>query len=224
MGRRALQKVDPNLDLSEHYFEFEQLTAPLSASPLFPQAPDRSPDSLRPLEIEIGSGKGLFLEAATGEHPDRYFLGIEIARKYARYSAARLLRQQRVNGAVVGGDAQLLFEKFVPDASVAAVHVYFPDPWWKRRHRKRRIMNPQFLKEVHRTLEPGGSLHFWTDVEEYFRSSLKLLARLKLFDGPFAVEEAQPEDPMDYRTHFERRMRMHDVPIHRSRFVKPSAA
>jgi tRNA (guanine-N7-)-methyltransferase len=103
---------------------------------------------------------------------------------------------------------------------VAAVHVYFPDPWWKMRHRKRRVLNEKFLREVERVLEPGGTLHFWTDVEEYYESTLELIRTTTSLSGPAAVAESLPEHDLDFRTHFERRTRLHGEAVYRSEFRK----
>ncbi len=104
---------------------------------------------------------------------------------------------------------------------MAAVHVYFPDPWWKARHKKRRVMNEAFLHDVERTLQPAGRLHFWTDVEEYFQATLSLIAACTRLVGPLSVAEQPAEHDLDYRTHFERRMRFHALPVYRSEFRKP---
>jgi tRNA (guanine-N7-)-methyltransferase len=104
---------------------------------------------------------------------------------------------------------------------VAAVHVYFPDPWWKARHKKRRVMNESFLADVHRVLVLGGSLHFWTDVEEYFQTTLELMSRVSPLVGPQPVPERTPDHDLDYRTHFERRKRKAGLPIFRAEFKKP---
>ena len=173
------------------------------------------------MEIEVGSGKGLFLAAASAAQPDRDFLGVEIAARYARYAAARLARRELTNAMLVHGDAQRLFRELVPDACLAAVHVYFPDPWWKARHKKRRVMNEAFVREVERTLMPGGTLHFWTDVEEYFATTLELLAASTWLNGPLPVAEQPAQHDLDYRTHFERRMRLHGETVHRAEFRKP---
>ncbi len=212
MGRRALRKVNPNLDLSFHLRTLEDLPAPLDAARLFGRTAS--------LEIEVGSGKGLFLEQASGAHPDRDFVGIEVARKYARFAAARLARRGRTNAIMVEGDGLRLFREWLLDESVDAVHVYFPDPWWKKRHHKRRVMKEDFLRDIQRVLRPGGELHFWTDVEEYFHETLELLAACTSLVGPLEVEERHAEHDLDYRTHFERRMRLHGEPVYRSRFRK----
>ena len=178
MGRRALRKIDPSLDLSRHLLEFEQLPRPWSAEAIFGR--------IAPLEIEVGSGKGLFLRNAARSRPDVDFLGIEIAHKYARFAAAGLAKAGLPNGRVVPGDGTRIFAELVPDCSLAAVHVYFPDPWWKKRHRKRRLMNETFMRHIERTLLPGGTLHFWTDVRGVFPGHAGTIGR------PHAAFRADP--------------------------------
>jgi tRNA (guanine-N7-)-methyltransferase len=212
MPRRALRKLDPSLDLSRHYKEFEQLPRPWNALALFERD--------APLEVEVGSGKGLFLSTAASRQPEHNFLGIELALKYARYIGGRLAQRNLPNAVAVHGNASRVFHELLPDNSLAAVHVYFPDPWWKKRHKKRRVINEAFLRDVARTLLPGGRLHFWTDVEEYYQSTLSLIARLTPFAGPFSVPEPSAEHDLDYRTHFERRTRKSQQPVYRAEFHK----
>ncbi|QDU55459.1 tRNA (guanosine(46)-N7)-methyltransferase TrmB [Aeoliella mucimassa] len=212
MGRRALPKVDKDIDLTRHFKLPEDLPDPWDPVALF--------DRDAPLEIEVGSGKGLFIQNAAKTFPEHNFLGIEVARMYARFSATRLAKREIDNAVMVAGDALAIFRERVPDASLAAVHVYFPDPWWKKRHRKRRVLTPEFLQDASRTLKDGGLFHFWTDVEEYFESTLELLEQVPTLAGPQAVEERDPEHDLDYRTHFERRKRQAGLPIYRSLFVR----
>ena len=182
-------------------------------------AAEASPVTTR-LEIEVGSGKGLFLSATAATQPERNFLGIEIAGRYARHAAARLAQRELANAILLNADAPRLFRELLPANSLAAVHVYFPDPWWKARHRKRRIMNESFARDVERTLLPGGLLHFWTDVEEYFTTTLELLAAVTRLTGPHPVAEQPAQHDLDYRTHFERRMRQHGEAVYRAEFRK----
>ena len=210
MARPALRNIDPNLDLSRHLRTLDQLPVPWDETAVFAQA--------APLEVEVGSGKGLFLITASGERPQHNFLGCEIAHKYARLAAARLARAGRGNAAVVDGDALQLFRERLPDACAVAVHAYFPDPWWKQRHRKRRVMKSAFLADVERVLQPEGSFHFWTDVEEYFDTTVALIAKVTSLLGPVAVAERPAAHDLDFRTHFERRMRLHNEAVFRAEF------
>lgn len=89
----------------------------------------------------------------------------------------------------MSGDALRLLTEVIPDNALAAVHVYFPDPWWKKKHHKRRVFRSSFVRDIERVLVQGGSLHFWTDVEEYFRESLELLAAETKLVGPLEVAE-----------------------------------
>ena len=212
MARRALRKIDPAVELSGFYLEWEDLPRPFSAPQLFGR--------LAPFEVEVGTGKGLFLANASAENPTRDYLGIETSRRYARFSAARLAKQQRLNAKVVCADAVRLFAEVLPNEAAAAVHVYFPDPWWKKRHKKRRIMSDRFVSDVERVLQPDGTLHFWTDVEDYYRITVELVASQTSLLGPLPVAERPVAHDLDYRTHFERRTRLHSLPVFRAEFHK----
>lgn len=214
MGRRALRPIDPNLDLSRHLATLADLPQPWDAVAWFGRQ--------APLEVEVGTGKGLFLESAAAGTPAHDFLGVEVSRKYARYSAARLAKRGLTNALVIHGDALRLFREWLPEGTLAAVHVYFPDPWWKKRHHKRRLMHEGFLADVTRTLAPGGRLHFWTDVRDYFESTVALITTHTSLVGPLPVAERPATHDLDFRTHFERRMRLDDQPIYRAEFHKPS--
>ena len=211
MGRRALRKIPDGLDLSSHLLRLEDGNLGSAESLFGRQAP---------WEIEVGTGKGLFLKQAAAVNPQHDFLGCEIAKKYAAYAAARLARAGLPNAKVIQGDAQLYFRDQLTDRSVRAVHVYFPDPWWKKRHHKRRVMNEQFVGEIYRVLELGGTLHFWTDVHEYFERTCDLIAAKTPFSSPQPVAETPATHDLDYRTHFERRTRQADQPVYRTQFFK----
>ena len=129
-----------------------------------------------PVELEIGSGKGTFLLAIAQALPEHNYIGIEYAKQYAEFAADRLRRHNTTNARMVHAEATWWLRCHVPDASLAALHVYFPDPWPKTRHHKRRLIQLPFLKEVHRMLVPGGKLRLVTDHRDYFAHMQEVLA------------------------------------------------
>ena len=208
MPRRPPRKPDPTLDLSRHLIPLASLPVPCDPRTLFPRA--------APLELEVGSGKGLFLATASARFPERNFLGVELAAGYARLCASKLATAGAAHARIVQGDGTLLVRSLLPDACLDGMHVYFPDPWWKARHRKRRVLSQTFLRHAGRVLPPGATLHVWTDVEEYFIESMTFAAATGLFASP--REESSPEatHDLDYRTHFERRTRLAGQPVWRA--------
>lgn len=172
----------------------------------------------RPFEIEVGFGKGLYLLSAASENPQTNYLGIEVSEKCLRLTAQRLDRAALSRVRLMLADARYVFAECLASASVQAVHTYFPDPWWKRRHRKRRLYDEQFVRDVERVLKPGGILHVWTDVEDYSRAVASLVlghSRLEPLPPP---PPREPAHDMDYRTHFERKMRQAGKNIFRRRY------
>lgn len=129
-----------------------------------------------PVEVELGIGKGRFVIDAAQRHPDRNYIGIERATKYLRLAHDRSLKRNLRNIRFARVDAQEFIEFFVAAESLRAVHLYFPDPWPKKRHHKRRLFQDELLREVERTLEPGGHLWLATDHGEYFEVMREVLA------------------------------------------------
>ncbi len=170
----------------------------------------------RPVELDVGCGRGLFLFNASTSRPETNFLGIEIDYKEGRRAARRLFKRQLDNARVLGGDVKIPLGRMIEPGSVQAVHVYFPDPWWKQKHRKRRVFNEEFVALVARVLKPGGTLHSWTDVEEYFGVITETVASNPAFTPLPPPEEVQPEHDMDYLTSYERKARKAGTPVHRA--------
>lgn len=119
------------------------------------------------VEVEIGSGDGTFLMASARRRPDRNFLGIERSPSKAKRIEERLRKLGASNVRLLQADAACVLATMLPTASVAAYHVYFPDPWPKRGHASRRIFRPTLVDELARTLRIGGSLFLATDVASY---------------------------------------------------------
>jgi len=208
MPRRPPKKPDPSLDLSAYLLPLDVVTEGQHPATLFPVT--------APVELEVGSGKGLFLSSASASRPERNFLGVEVAAGYARLCAGRLAAAGATNARIIHGDATVLVRDRLPDACLAAVHVYFPDPWWKARHRKRRVLTEPFFRACGRTLVAGGTLHAWTDVEEYFHEALEAAAATGLYEAAREEPEIAPTHDLDYRTHFERRTRLAGAPVWRA--------
>lgn len=134
----------------------------------------------KPVHIEIGSGKGTFLvsEASTSLEVD--FIGIEWARKYYRRTVDRMGRKGLTNVRVLRTEAASFIEKNIADKSVDCFHVYFPDPWPKRSHHRRRFICVRNITQMLRCLKPGGTINIATDHKEYFEWMKKEFAS---FDG-----------------------------------------
>jgi tRNA (guanine-N7-)-methyltransferase len=128
-----------------------------------------------PVEIEIGPGRGDVLLAFSAADPATNFVGIEHRWGHAEAIAARARTRGLANVRVIAGDARCIVERLVPDASVAAYHVYFPDPWPKKRHHKRRVFTPTFTAALARTLVPRGSVHVASDLAEVVAAAAEAL-------------------------------------------------
>lgn len=128
-----------------------------------------------PLEIEIGSGKGRFLLQRAEAHRDRNFLGIDYRWRFLKEGVQRAEQRGLTNLQFFKAEASEVVPFLVLDASVEIFHIYFPDPWHKRKHHKRRLLTPDFFKLVQRRLKPGGLLEIATDNFDYmvrFRMAL----------------------------------------------------
>lgn len=122
----------------------------------------------RPLEIEIGTGKGTFLVQQSALEVGTNFLGIEWAKEFYAYAADRLRRSGVANVRLLHADATEFLRWRVPSGVVRTIHLYFSDPWPKARHHKRRVVQDRFLEDAHRVLEPAGELRIVTDHDEYW--------------------------------------------------------
>ncbi len=128
-----------------------------------------------PVEIEVGSGKGTFLLNQARLHGDINYLGIEWANKYYKLSVDRMRRWGMRNVRVLRTDARDFIGRYVPDESVQAFHIYFPDPWPKARHNKRRFFQRENILQVHRILKAGGQLRTATDHAEYYEAMREVM-------------------------------------------------
>jgi tRNA (guanine-N7-)-methyltransferase len=152
-----------------------------------------------PWEVELGFGKGRYILRRAAEDPGRRFLGVEVVSLYYRRVAERARKRGYTNLVAVRAEALYLISAALPRRFAAAVHVYFPDPWPKSRHHKRRLFDPETVDLVLGLLAPGGTLAFATDHLDYGETVADILAthpRVDLYrlPGPW------PEGP---RTNYE---------------------
>jgi tRNA (guanine-N7-)-methyltransferase len=143
---------DPVLDLTRQ-------TPPLSWRRLFSNS--------NPVELEIGSGKGRFVLEASQRWPERNFVGVEVANRYFQRSVHRIAKRNIRNVLLVRTDARNLLTRWIPARSLQRIHIYFPDPWPKRRHHKRRMVHPPFPEWAERILADGGEILMGSDHEGY---------------------------------------------------------
>ncbi|MEP6993673.1 MAG: tRNA (guanosine(46)-N7)-methyltransferase TrmB [Acidobacteriota bacterium] len=163
---------------------------------------------LAPLEIEIGSGKARFLIESARAHPERDFLGIERSLSYYRICRDRVARSGLPNIRVLRSDGRIFVETALATASVRAFHIYFPDPWPKKKQKKRRLLDGIFLELAASRLEPGGLLRIKTDHSEYgagLGSLIQTVPALERLDW-----EALPAPPP---THYELKYTQQGRPI-----------
>lgn len=158
-----------------------------------------------PVILEIGFGNGESLAGMASEHPERNYIGIEVHRPGVGYLLNRIQELGLENLRVACRDANEVLQQQIPDACLAGVQLYFPDPWPKKRHHKRRIVQPAWVDLVRRKLAPGGFLHMATDWEDYALHMREVLEAAEGFTntaGPGLFQDGRGERP---ETKFERR-------------------
>lgn len=164
-----------------------------------------------PLEIDLGSGEGAFLEALATRHPERNFIGIERllgrVRKVCRSVATHGLENVRL----LRIENYYALKHILPLASVSVAHVGFPDPWPKRYHQRRRLVQDDFMQALHPVLIPGGELRVKTDDEPYFQYMEKIFGRAVGYERLEWVDD--PEYPL---TNFEQRFLSQGLPIYKA--------
>ena len=161
-----------NLDVGHIGISDEDLPSydegPIDLDRWFDTGTPTKADTRTPLELEIGSGKGTFLVQQATIRPDVNYIGLEYARSYWRYAADRSRRHGLKNVRLVRVEAGFFIQQFVQDNCFQCIHIYYPDPWPKTRHHKRRLIQAPFLLQLHRTLAAGAVVRIATDHVGYF--------------------------------------------------------
>jgi len=185
--------------IPENYF------VPLDLAVLFPKAPGA------PLEVDLGSGDGSFLIEMVQRAPERNFLGVERLLGRVRRTCRHLARTGALNGRIIRVESHYLVRYLLPRASVSVMHVMFPDPWPKRKHWGKRLIQTNFLDDVREALVPGGELRLTTDDLPYFKHMRKVFEA-----HPGFVEEPWTPDNDYPQTDFEQMFRQKGLPIYRA--------
>lgn len=170
-------------------------------------------DREQPIEVEIGAGKGTFLVWVAQTHPTVNFFGVERLLDRLRKIDRKVRRLGLANVRLLRLEASYLVGKLIPDNSVSAYHILFPDPWPKRRHQGNRLIQGPFVLDMHRTLLPGGVVNLATDSEDYFGQ----MNRVMVQSGKYTAEPFEPL-PEEARTDFERDFIAAGKPIYRARY------
>jgi tRNA (guanine-N7-)-methyltransferase len=186
----------------------------------FPDWAERFGAAAPRLELEIGSGHGGFALAFARAHPDRALVAIEQRHKFARELAAKAEARGLSNLLALQGDARLMAPRLFRAGSLAVIHVHFPDPWWKRRHHSRRLVDDRMSALVLGLLQPGGLLDFRTDVEDYALGAVERLEEVGFENeaGPGRFSERPADELPSTR---EKRYLAAGEPVWRLRLRRP---
>ena len=187
-------------------FERGELPKPLSVPELFGRGGR--------LALEIGFGSGIWLATVAPVHPDTNYLGLERDRTQVMRTREKLEKRGILNARLVCCDAPYFLEDYMPDGAVSECHIYFSDPWPKKRHHKRRLFSPRLLPILERILAPGAPLYIKTDVSAYYRVMVELLE-----PAPFLAKESDLRLDLapvagDIITNFQRKAIAAGHPIH----------
>lgn len=198
--------------------ELPDLGAPLPIEELLPGPSSGLAPEAGSWEVEIGFGKGRYLLGRAEADRASRFLGIEVAGEYYRLVRRRMIRRRLGNLLLVRGEALYLLSAVLPRGFASAVHVYFPDPWPKARHRARRLFDPETVDLVLGLLRPTGTLYFATDFLEYGDLVAEIL------EGHPSVAVQWREGPWqgEPRTNYEAKYIREGRPIRRFEIVRRS--
>lgn len=172
-------------------------------------------DPDRPFELEIGSGKGTFLVQQARQQLETNFLGAEWAAAYAHHSADRARRHGLENVRMLLGNAVEFITHWCPDGIINVLHLYFSDPWPKKRHHKRRVVQDESLAQFHRVLCSGGELRIVTDHEDLWAWYEERAGRnTAIFQQCQYVSPSSADDEEFVGTNYERKFRIEGRPFH----------
>jgi tRNA (guanine-N7-)-methyltransferase len=167
--------------------------SPIDLSQVFP--------SQAPLELDLGCGDGSFLVAMARDNPGRNYLGTERLIGRVRNTCRKAMRGELTNIRLLRVESAYVVKHLLPPASASRIYILFPDPWPKRRHWPRRLLQPEFLEAASRALVPGGQLCIKTDDADYFAAITKTASRFNIFaPSPWTEDVPQTDFERHYAT------------------------
>lgn len=161
----------------------------------------------KPIELELGAGDGSFLIQHAERHPEINLLGVERLLGRIRKMDRRIHQAQLSNVKLLRIEASYLLKHLIPRGSLKAIHLYFPDPWPKKKHHKNRLVNAWFANQCHRLLIPEGVIHLRTDHASYFEQMLEVFSQSNGF-----TQTSTPSSLLDLKTDFERGFNAEGIP------------
>jgi tRNA (guanine-N7-)-methyltransferase len=176
-----------------------------------------------PLELEIGAGAGGFALEYAHRNPNVRYVAFEWRKKYAREVQHRAQQRGLKNLRVIEADARVEIPRLFVPASLSVIHLQFPDPWWKRSHQKRAIVQDDFAELLYNLLRPDGMFDMRTDVEDRARQMLSVLEKVG-FHNPLGPGAFHPYDPEEVPSTRERRYLVSGQPVYRARLLKRPAS
>ncbi|RAP34836.1 tRNA (guanosine(46)-N7)-methyltransferase TrmB [Candidatus Marinamargulisbacteria bacterium SCGC AG-439-L15] len=169
---------------------FRETIAPLKIGASLPEG--------TPLDLEIGFGRGVFIRQYAKAHPDRYVLGVEVRKPVAMHVQDLIKTEGLMNAHVLYGEGKRFLEEALEDKCLDRIFIFHPDPWFKKKHYKRRVINPLFLTILQRKLKVGGRIFVSTDVPDLWEDIDQHFMHQKAFQK---IEEA-PFWEQYYKTHW----------------------
>ena len=167
----------------------------------------------QPLEIELGSGDGSFLVQYAAAHPERNFLGIERLLGRLRKIDKKGRQAGLGNLRVIRIESAYFLQYLLPVGAASVLHVYFPDPWPKRKHRRHRLINEQFITLANQALGPGGTVYLRTDDRDYFDQMVRVFSATDSFR-----RIDTPAELAGLRTDFESEFNQRGIPTLRAAY------
>jgi tRNA (guanine-N7-)-methyltransferase len=163
---------------------------------------DKIYSNYNPIVVEFGVGKGRFMRDYALKSPKKNFLGVEKVNKWIKHTAQRIKKANLSNVKLINSTAELILS-VIPSGSVSEFYVLFPDPWPKRRHNGRRVIQKKFLLNIHEALSTNGKFYIATDHAEYFEWMKALI--LPMIDVHFElIQNERPEFTSNYQIKYER--------------------